>query len=181
MKIVSHTKHLLLRFHTGYSESKCFDFTVSISDFTVSISYFWHSATLISHRYSDFSSSRKYRDERDMGEGAKVKDEFPRIAYSGHLLICQIFETSDYTRSSKAITLEVQRQLHQKLYSLCLKKVNEVSCKKSTRCCRHHHHLLVFLIKSVTDTNKEDHAEDEEYPDDVNAPVDFLLDNFNRT
>ncbi|KAL4582857.1 hypothetical protein LXL04_007418 [Taraxacum kok-saghyz] len=35
MKIVSHTKHLLLRFHTGYSESKVcnsiFDFNASIS------------------------------------------------------------------------------------------------------------------------------------------------------
>ncbi|KAL4590183.1 hypothetical protein LXL04_003108 [Taraxacum kok-saghyz] len=43
------------------------------------------------------SCSRKYRDERDMGEGAEVKDEFMRIAYSGHLLICQNFETKIHT------------------------------------------------------------------------------------
>ncbi|KAL4561989.1 hypothetical protein LXL04_034175 [Taraxacum kok-saghyz] len=66
-------EHLLLRFHTEYSESKCFDFTVSISDFTVSISDFRHSvsasilsiqvlifsqgASRISHRHSDFRNS----------------------------------------------------------------------------------------------------------------------------
>ncbi|KAL4579380.1 hypothetical protein LXL04_015523 [Taraxacum kok-saghyz] len=100
MKIVSHTKHLLLRFHTGYSESKVcssiFDFSASISLLASRISQLASHIFGIQHlRF--LTGSRKYRDERDMGEGAEVKDEFPRIAYSGHLLICQIFETKIHT------------------------------------------------------------------------------------